>query len=148
VPTADVEDVPQVDDDRRPDGQERKEADHLARDGEREEDARENKPGPPGTRELAVSNERDVSFRASAEEGLDPLHARVTELVEADVGVKRERHEEDELRVEEDEAGLGDVGVVCRGSARSASACPSHAQHSSHAPKSTRKALKSPTILG
>jgi hypothetical protein len=36
----------------------------------------------------------------------------VPQLVEPDVAVKRHSHEQDQGRVEEDEAGLSDVGVV------------------------------------
>lgn len=40
--------------------------------------------------------------------------ARIAELVEADVGIEGERHEEDHWRVQEDQASLTDVSVVCR----------------------------------
>ena len=51
----DVEEIPKIDDDRGADGEEREEADHLARDCEGQEDARQDHPCPPRLRELAVS---------------------------------------------------------------------------------------------
>ena len=76
VAAADVEDVPQVDDDGGPDGEERKEADHFARDGEREEDAREDEPGPPRARELAADGEGAESAAAVGESETEPKEGR------------------------------------------------------------------------
>lgn len=42
-----------------------------------------------------------------------PEDAHVAVLAEANIRIDRQRHEEDQSRVQQDQAGLSDVSVIC-----------------------------------
>jgi len=85
----DVHEIPQVNQDGDSDGEEGKDADVFDRDDTAQTDAGQEQPLPP------CVSEGDVAL-----------------LIEANVAEDREGHEEDERSIEEDEAGLADVGIV------------------------------------
>lgn len=81
------------------------------------------------------------------QEGRGRSSSRVAELVEADVGVEGDGHEEYERGVEEDEARLGDMSVVWK--RKEVSSSPKRPfRLSVDSPMSTKAAEKTPTILG
>lgn len=84
-----IHDAPKIPDHCTSDAHEREQADHLASQRTRQARTSSEQPEPPGIGEFAVSL-----------------------LVEFDVGEDGEGHEKDESRVQEDQAGLGDVTVV------------------------------------
>lgn len=91
VTSLDIHDPPQVPDDGRTNGHEGEQADHLAPQSARERGTRRKEPEPPLRGEFAVSL-----------------------LVEFDIGEQRQRHEQDQSAVKEDQSSLGDMSVVFR----------------------------------
>lgn len=104
VTLLDVQDVPQINQNSDADSDHCEDAIDLRAPCTSHEETGGNKPAPPFDGEFPAESQQPVNVAAR--------HVPVPQLAESNVRVNSQRHEEYERRIEENEAGLRDMGVI------------------------------------
>jgi len=102
-----VQEVPKVDHDSNTDGHDGKNSIDLGRPSASHEHASGKHPSPPVERKFAVKSSECLQSWIVA-----PIYSLVTIFAELDIRIDRQRHEENQNRVKQDQSRLSNVGVI------------------------------------